>query len=292
MNVPIDKIAGAFKAAGSAKKDSDVPVRVSVFVDGSASTFLLQTVREALVPQTTSAIVRVERLGEAPVTVKPDTDVSIVISCGSEHLQQRVQEIVIGGAPTVVLAESAVEVGFIQEDTPMLGLVAATNKTYLLESLARWILDRTEKDTAFAANFPFMRVAAANRIILNASAANLVTGALLFVPGADFPVMAVAQLGMMAQLALVFGKPVRPERGYEVAGVPAAGHLGFVVKALVAGFGTYAMGRALTALYEADVDYARANQAVASAARHGRDFISLVSGRARVADPADVAQAA
>lgn len=307
MNVPIDKIAGAFKAAGSAKKDSDVPVRVSVFVDGSASTFLLQTVREALVPQTTSAIVRVERLGEAPVTVKPDTDVSIVISCGSEHLQQRVQEIVIGGAPTVVLAESAVEVGFIQEDTPMLGLVAATNKTYLLESLARWILDRTEKDTAFAANFPFMRVAAANRIILNASAANLVTGALLFVPGADFPVMAVAQLGMMAQLALVFGKPVRPERGYEVAGVlvagllmralaravvPAAGHLGFVVKALVAGFGTYAMGRALTALYEADVDYTRANQAVASAARHGRDFISLVSGRARAADPADVAQAA
>ena len=119
--------------------------------------------------------------------------------------------------------------------------------------------------------------------------------------------MAVAQLGMMAQLALVFGKPVRPERGYEVAGVlvagllmralaravvPAAGHLGFVVKALVAGFGTYAMGRALTALYEADVDYTRANQAVASAARHGRDFISLVSGRARAADPADVAQAA
>ena len=47
----------------------------------------------------------------------------------------------------------------------MLGVVAATDKTYLLETLARWILDRTDKETAFAANFAFMRIAAANRII-------------------------------------------------------------------------------------------------------------------------------
>ena len=75
------------------------------------------------------------------------------------------QELVIAGAPVCVLAESAVEVPFIEESTPMLGVVAATDKTYLLETLARWILDRTDKETAFAANFAFMRIAAANRII-------------------------------------------------------------------------------------------------------------------------------
>ena len=45
------------------------------------------------------------------------------------------------------------------------GVVAATDKTYLLETLARWILDRTDQATAFAAHFAFMRIAAANRII-------------------------------------------------------------------------------------------------------------------------------
>ena len=83
-------------------------------------------------------------------------------SCGSDRLESAVQELVIAGAPVCVLAESAVEVPFIEESTPMLGVVAATDKTYLLETLARWILDRTDKETAFAANFAFMRIAAAN----------------------------------------------------------------------------------------------------------------------------------
>ena len=60
----------------------------------------------------------------------------------------------------------------------MLGVVAATDKTYLLETLARWILDRTEKETAFAANFAFMRIAAANRIITSCALTNMATGAL------------------------------------------------------------------------------------------------------------------
>ena len=294
MAIPIDRLAGALRAAGAAKKDSDVPVRVAVFVDVSASAFLVGAVRRALVPQTTSALVRVERLEPGrPSVVKPDTDISLVLTCGGEHLQEAVQQVVIGGAPTAVLAESAVEAPFIQADTPMLGLICATDETYLLETLARWILDRTDKDTAFAANFPFMRVAAANRVIANAALANMATGALFFIPGADFPVMTLAQLGMMGRLALVYGKPIRPERGYEAVGVvaaglllragarraaPAAGHAAFAVKALVGGAGTYAVGRGLSALYERDVDYARANEALARLAARGRELVALVRG--------------
>lgn len=308
MRIPLDKVTGAFKAGAAAKKDSDVPVRVSVFVDETASPAIIAAVREAFVPQTTSALVRVDRIGADPCAVKPDTDVSIVISCGSERLQTAVQEIVIAGAPTVVLAESAVEVPFITADTPMLGLIAATDRTYLLEMLARWILERTEKETAFAANFPFMRIAAANRVIVQTAGTNLVTGALVFVPGADFPVMTLAQIGMMAQLAMIFGKPIKPERGYEAAGVvlsglvlraltrqlvKPAGHAAFLVKALMGGFGTYAMGRALAEVYQRDVDYTRANEVVSAAARKGRDLIALAVDAARDADaPATAARAA
>lgn len=280
MGIPIDSILNTVKLGASVRGEADVSVRVAVFVDATATPFLIDAIREAFVPQTTSALVRVERLGEAPASAKDDTDVSIVLSCGSVRLQEHVQELVVCGAPVVVLSESSVEVPFIRHDTRMLGLIAATDKTYLLDTLARWILERTEKQSAFAANFPFMRIAAANRVIASASLGNLATGALFFMPGADFPVMTVAQMGMMLQLAAIFGKPMRFERAYEAAGilmaalamragtrvlVRQAGHACFLVKAMVGGLGTYGIGRALCILYERDVDYSRLNDAVSGA---------------------------
>ena len=144
MKIPVDKLTRAFKMGASVKKDSDTPVRVSVYLDSSASRFLAETVRDAFVPQTPSGIVRVERLGEERIAPKTDTDVVLVLSCGSDRLESAVQELVIAGAPVCVLAESAVEVPFIEESTPMLGVVAAIDKTYLLETHASWILDRTD----------------------------------------------------------------------------------------------------------------------------------------------------
>ena len=287
MKIPVDKLTRAFKMGASVKKDSDTPVRVSVYLDSSASRFLAETVRDAFVPQTTSGIVRVERLGEERIAPKTDTDVVLVLSCGSDRLESAVQELVIAGAPVCVLAESAVEVPFIEESTPMLGVVAATDKTYLLETLARWILDRTDKETAFAANFAFMRIAAANRIITSCALTNMATGALAFLPGADYPVMALAQVGMLFELAAVFGRGIKPERGYEVAGVLAGGlvirapHIGFAVKALTAAAGTYGMGRALVSLYERDVDYSRANEVVTATFSRVRDLVTTVAGATR-----------
>lgn len=296
MIIPVDKLTRAFKMGASVKKDSDTPVRVSVYLDSSASRFLAETVRDAFVPQTTSGIVRVERLGEERIAPKTDTDVVLVLSCGSDRLESAVQELVIAGAPVCVLAESAVEVPFIEESTPVLGVVAATDKTYLLETLARWILDRTEKETAFAANFAFMRIAAANRIITSCALTNMATGALVFLPGADYPVMALAQVGMLFELAAVFGRGIKPERGYEVAGVLVGGlviravtralvkqtpHIGFAVKALTAAAGTYGMGRALVSLYERDVDYSRANEVVTATFSRVRDLVTTVAGATR-----------
>lgn len=302
MRLPIDALAQALKLGASAKKDSDTPVRVAVYVDSSASPFVIETVRDALVPQTTSALVRVERLGGAPIEVRADTDVVLVLSCGSERLQPAVQEMLVAGAPVAVVAESSIEVPFITADTPMLGLIAATDASYLLETLARWILDRTEKDVAFAANFPFMRIAAANRIITSCALTNMATGALFFIPGADFPVMTIAEVGMVLKLAAVFGYKLEPERGYEVAAVVGSGlllrlaakglcrltpRLSFFVKALVAAGGTYAMGRALASAYERGIDYAPVNARVSRVVSFARNVTASGS-----AGPAGVQEAA
>lgn len=279
MRIPANRIASAVQMGAATKRESDTPVRVAVYIDATATPFLIDCIRNAFVPQTTAGLVRVERLGEARITPKPDTDVAIVLSCGSPRLETAVQEIIVAGAPVAVVAESSVEAPFIAGDTPMLGLIAATDKTHLLETLARWILDRTEKDTAFAANFPFMRIAAANRIIASCALTNMATGALVFMPGADFPVMTLAQVGMALKLASVYDRGIKPERGYEIAAILAGGallraasraickrtpHVGFIVKALIAGAGSWGMGHALCALYERDIDYAPLNDAIAA----------------------------
>ncbi len=303
MGLPFDKVAKVFRAGAAAKKESDTPVKVCVYLDSTASPFLVDAVRGAFVPQTTSGILRVERIGDEKIVPKQDNDIVLVLTCGSSRLETAVQEIVIGGAPVAVLAESAVEAPFIQGDTPMLGLIAATDKVFLLETLARWILDRTEKGSAFAANFPFMRIAAANRAITSCAIANMATGALVFIPGADMPVMLAAQMGMLVELAGIFGKPIKAERGYEAAGLVGASfllralsravvretpHVAFITKALIAGAGTYAMGKTLVALYENDVDYSRANEFVSAAVSKARHAATVVSEAALTERPVAV----
>ena len=118
----------------------------------------------------------------------------------------------------------------------------------------------------------------------------------MFLPGADYPVMALAQVGMLFELAAVFGRGIKPERGYEVAGVLAGGlviravtralvkqtpHIGFAVKALTAAAGTYGMGRALVSLYERDVDYSHANEVVTATFSRVRDLVTTVAGATR-----------
>lgn len=290
MRIPIESIGSVLKKGVATKKESDAPVRVAVYVDETASKTIVECVRDAFVPKTTSALVRVDRLTESPAAPRPDTDVVLVLSCGSAVLEGAVHELVVAGAPVVVLAESSVEVPFIQSDTPLLGLIAATDTTYLLDTLARWILDRTDKDVAFAANFAFMRIAAAHRIITSAALANMATGALVFIPGADFPVMTITEIGMVLQLSSIFGYKLEPERGYEVAGVlatglamraaarvacRAAGRASFLVKAGIALAGTYAMGTVLAQAYERGIDYAPLNARVSELSRMARKLFGI-----------------
>ena len=285
MRIHLDSLGGAVKAGVAAKRETDAPVRVAVYVDDSASRAIVECVRDAFVPRTTSALVRVERLSASPAVPRTDTDVVLVLSCGSELLEGAVHELVVAGAPVVVIAESSVEVPFIQSDTPLLGLIAATDTTYLLDTLARWILDRTEKDVAFASNFPFMRIAAANRAITSAAIANMATGALAFVPGADFPVMALTEVGMVLKMSSMFGYKLEPERGYEIAAVLAAGlalrgiarvacrsagRASFIVKAAIAAAGTYGMGRVLASAYERGIDYGPVNERLGELGRRSR----------------------
>ena len=286
MQLSIDSLMKMLRIGAGARRDAGASVRVAVYVDESATPFLVNSVRAALVPETTAGLVRVGRLTPAPAAPKPDTDVVVVLSCGSSHLNAAVQSLVVSGAPVCVVAESSVEVPFITQDTPLLGLIAATDQDHLTAELARWICARTDKADAFAANFSFIRPVVTTEIIESTSLANLVTGALVFTPGADYPVLTLAQAGMALRLASVYGYRLSAERAYEVAAVALAGlalrgctravcrevpHVAFLVKGLVAGGGTYGIGLVLDAVYRHGVDYSAVNGAVRSALGRLRD---------------------
>ena len=125
-------------------------------------------------------------------------------------------------------------------------------------------------------------------------APNLATGALSFMPGADFPVMTITEVGMALKLSAIFGYRLEPERGYEVAGVLAgalalrfvaravgrrAGHAAFIVKAGIAAAGTYGMGRALSAAYERGIDYAPLNAFTSELGRRLGALFGAAGGR-------------
>ena len=137
MGLPFDKLVNAFKTGVDAQRASDQPVRVSVYVDDTASTLLVSIARDALVPQTTTGLVRVARLDGAE-DPRHDTDVAIVLTNGSSRLEAACHRLVVAGIPTVIVAEDAEAAPFVVGDSPMLGVIAASDSTVLLDRLARW----------------------------------------------------------------------------------------------------------------------------------------------------------
>lgn len=275
MQFPFSKASEIFDRSVATSREADQAIRVAVYVDSTAADGLVATVRKALVPQTPTGLVRVARFDENMSAPKLDTDIVLVLTGGSSYLEDGVRDLVVCGAPVCVISESSVEVPFIKADTPILGLVCATDPDHLCTQLACWISERTNKQAAFAATFIFMRRVVSQEIIERASLTNVATALLFFIPGTDFPLMTLTQLDMMLKLASAHGYGLKRDRLYEAILVIVAAfvfkgtahvmyrripHVKLLVRLLVAGGGTYGIGKALEYLYNQGVDYSEIDQ--------------------------------
>lgn len=113
--------------------------------------------------------------------------------------------------------------------------------------------------------FPILRKAVADRIIQRTAAENTVIGAMVFLPGADTPIMTANQVRMIMKLAVVYGQDLGLDRLKElivvlggalafrtlarqaVAFIPV---LGWAIKGGVAYAGTLALGKAAVKYFE------------------------------------------
>lgn len=136
--------------------------------------------------------------------------------------------------------------------------------------MGEWIIDAcAPKKLAFALAFPFVRKPLSVDAVNATSLQNGAVGLVMFIPGADLPIMTLNQAKMLLQIAAAYGCPLNGERIKELAAVVGGAFmcrnvartlagvvpvLGWAIRAGVGYAGTQAMGRAAIEYFEAGGD--------------------------------------
>ena len=106
-------------------------------------------------------------------------------------------------------------------------VVVARGEAMPVDRIANAIAHKLgERGTSLAARLPVLREAVCDELVRSFSLRSAVTGAAVFVRGADFPVLTLNQLRLVARIALAHGFDPRVERAAELAAV-FGGALGF-----------------------------------------------------------------
>lgn len=149
--------------------------------------------------------------------------------------------------------------------------------------MGEWIIAACkDKKLAFALAFPFVRRPLSLDAVRATALQNAGVGVVVFIPGADMPIMTLNQAKMLLQIAAAYGQPLSVERIKELAAVVGGAFLfrniarsvagvvpvlGWAVKGAVGFAGTEAMGRAAIEYFEAGGDIV----GVASVVQKARD---------------------
>lgn len=136
--------------------------------------------------------------------------------------------------------------------------------------MGEWIIAACrDKKLAFALAFPFVRRPLSLDAVRATAIQNAGVGVVVFIPGADMPIMTLNQAKMLLQIAAAYGQPLSAERIKELAAVVGGAFLfrniartavgvvpvlGWAIKGAVGFAGTEAMGRAAIEYFEAGGD--------------------------------------
>ncbi len=158
--------------------------------------------------------------------------------------------------------------------------------------MGEWIIVACrEKKLAFALAFPFVRRPLSLDAVRATAIQNAGVGVVVFIPGADMPIMTLNQAKMLLQIAAAYGQPLSAEHIKELAAVVGGAFLfrniartavgvvpvlGWAIKGAVGFAGTEAMGRAAIEYFEAGGDIV----GVASVVQKARDEAVEATSRA------------
>ncbi len=300
MGVPFD-VKDVINAGGKLLEERGAVVRVAVFVDPTASDALIEAVRAAFTPETVQGRIHVEVVADGTVVeVEPTSDIVVVVAGVAASVAGIVEKSAAHAIPVVVLSQVDAPIPGV----PTANLIHDPEPSDLVAKLGDWLVDHAEKHRLpLAANFLFMRHAVALESVRATAFQNAVVGGLLFIPGADMPVMTANQAKMLLQIAAAYGQPLGKERIKELAAVVGGAFafrtaarqivglvpgLGWAIKAGIGYSGTLAMGHAAIEYFENGGDMkGLAQRAVAardSVIKKSRGLTSRRTERTAVAD--------
>jgi uncharacterized protein (DUF697 family) len=244
-----------------------------VLVEVDAPDVLVEAAREELHPRTANGIVDVLVL-ESGVVLRVDSksDACIVLIGSASHAAATLRDLRQRAIPTAVVALRD-EKGALARllGHPENDVIVGTDASEVIRGpLADWTMTRLEKlRTALGHNFEFVRRAVAKEIVKSTAWQNAAIGVVVFIPGADMPLMTLNQGKMLLQIAAAYGQSLDTERIKELGAVVAGGFLfrtfarelvglvpgfGWAIKGGIAYTGTIAMGTAAITYFEEGAD--------------------------------------
>lgn len=297
----LDKIKEVFDANKSAEQAIAKTVRVAIEVCAGAAPAQVQALKGAFFPVTATGLVHVAAVDEnVAVTVNPETDLCVVLCGSDEGAADAVGRAWLqAGVRTVLVGEAAVDLPpYPMDVTVPWGTVVAQDPQRMLDSLADWCVDATDKAPALAASFPFCRPAYAKKETMGCAVANAGVGAIDLVKGADFPVMFATEAGLVANIAAVYGYGNGRPNVPALIGVAAVGvatreaarrlcawapGVAWLVRGALGFAGTVAVGAVATARFEAgdrfDDAVEQAREGLMDAMAELRHQAALAAGR-------------
>ncbi len=272
MNLPVD-VRALYDAGKRLKEDRERPVRIAVLVEVDAPEALVAIAQADLHPKSANGIVDVSVVEPGTMLrVKSQTDAVVVLAGSGAYLAPTLKDLHERAIPTAVIAiredgaAFARLIGHPENDV----LVGTDPEELIRGRFADWTMSRLEKlRTALGHNFEFVRRAVAREAVRRCAWQNAAIGVVLFLPGADMPLMTMNQGRMLLQIAAAYGQPLDQERIKELGAVVAGGFLfrtfarelvglipgfGWAIKGGIAYTGTLAMGTAAITYFEDGAD--------------------------------------
>lgn len=292
MQIPVD-VKAVIDEAMNIDEARTTPLSVSVYIDETAPGDSIAHVRGAFASASIHARVTLSYLTDDPLVPYSGDDMAVIVAGLSMGVGARAEELRAAGVPVMVattmpslVEEISRSQGHpISSDDIVAPAVSAgicpraadvdTSEPYALEGsvttafdrrMGEWIIEACrDKRLAFALAFPFvcrpLSVDAVNATAMQ----NAGIGLVVFIPGADLPLMTLNQAKMLLQIAAAYGEPMGMERAKELAAVVGGAFafravarqivafvpaLGWAVKAAIGYTGTMAMGRAAIEYFE------------------------------------------
>lgn len=253
-------------------------VSVQVLLDETASPEFQVFVRSGFSSSSVNSRLTVGYYPSQEIAVEKDTDLVVIAAGQTEDTGRIAATIRDAGVPVLVIAEhgnkvmrSAEATGFPLPSDALISLPAGQPlnediKGSLADTIGSWIIAHDHgKRLAFSLAYPFVRRPLAKDAIQMTAAQNAGIGVLVFIPGADMPVMTLNQIKMVLQIAAAYGEPLDKDRLKEIIPTLAAAFLcrgvtrklvgfvpavGFIIKGGMGYLGTVAIGKAMLTYFE------------------------------------------